>query len=75
MKSEKITNVSHDFKTPLTFIINYISLLKEKNITDENRKRYLEVLDMKSKRLKILIEDLFEASKVVSGNMSLRGKN
>ncbi len=75
VKSEKITNVSHDFKTPLTFIINYISLLKEKNITDENRKRYLEVLDMKSKRLKILIEDLFEASKVVSGNMSLRGKN
>lgn len=70
MKSELITNVSHDLKTPLTSIINYISLLKEENITDEKRCKYLEVLDMKSKRLKILIEDLFEASKAVSGNMT-----
>lgn len=70
MKSELITNVSHDLKTPLTSIINYINLLKEGNITDEKRNRYLEILDMKSKRLKILIEDLFEASKAVSGNMS-----
>ena len=70
MKSELITNVSHDLKTPLTSIINYIGLLKEEDITDKNRNKYLEVLDMKSKRLKILIEDLFEASKAVSGNMS-----
>lgn len=70
MKSELITNVSHDLKTPLTSIINYIDLLKEKDITDEKRNKYLEVLDMKSKRLKILIEDLFEASKAVSGNMN-----
>lgn len=69
MKSELITNVSHDLKTPLTSIINYIDLLKEDEITDENRNKYLEVLDMKSKRLKVLIEDLFEASKAVSGNM------
>lgn len=69
MKSELITNVSHDLKTPLTSIINYIGFLKEENITDEKRSKYLEVLDMKSKRLKILIEDLFEASKAVSGNM------
>lgn len=70
MKSELITNVSHDLKTPLTSIINYIDLLKEENITDEKKKKYLEVLDIKSKRLKILIEDLFEASKAVSGNMN-----
>jgi len=70
MKSELITNVSHDLKTPLTSIINYIDLLKEENITDDKRARYIEVLDMKSKRLKILIEDLFEASKAVSGNMN-----
>ena len=70
MKSELITNVSHDLKTPLTSIINYIDLLKEEDIPDEKRNRYLEVLDMKSKRLKVLIEDLFEASKAVSGNMS-----
>ena len=70
MKSELITNVSHDLKTPLTSIINYIDLLKEENINNEKRNKYLEVLDMKSKRLKILIEDLFEASKAVSGNMS-----
>ncbi|MGG7215111.1 sensor histidine kinase [Clostridium nigeriense] len=70
MKSELITNVSHDLKTPLTSIINYIDLLKEENITDEKKRKYLEVLDIKSKRLKILIEDLFEASKAVSGNMN-----
>lgn len=70
MKSELITNVSHDLKTPLTSIINYIDLLKEENITDDKRERYIEVLDMKAKRLKILIEDLFEASKAVSGNMN-----
>lgn len=72
MKSELITNVSHDLKTPLTSIINYVDLLKEENITEDKRARYIEVLDMKSKRLKILIEDLFEASKAVSGTMNFQ---
>lgn len=72
MKSELITNVSHDLKTPLTSIINYIGFLKEEDITDEKRNKYLDVLDIKSKRLKILIEDLFEASKAVSGNMNFQ---
>lgn len=71
MKSELITNVSHDLKTPLTSIINYIDLLKE-NVSDEKKARYIEVLDMKAKRLKVLIEDLFEASKAASGNMSFK---
>lgn len=69
MKSELITNVSHDLKTPLTSIINYVDLLKEENLSQEKRDKYIEVLDIKSKRLKILIEDLFEASKVTSGSM------
>lgn len=69
MKSELITNVSHDLKTPLTSIINYVGLLKEENLSQEKREKYIEVLDIKSKRLKILIEDLFEASKVTSGSM------
>ncbi|MBE6054241.1 MAG: GHKL domain-containing protein [Clostridium sartagoforme] len=72
MKSELITNVSHDLKTPLTSIINYVDLLKEENITDDKKRKYIEVLDMKAKRLKILIEDLFEASKAVSGNMNFQ---
>ena len=71
MKSELITNVSHDLKTPLTSIINYIDLLKE-DVSDEKKARYIEVLDMKAKRLKVLIEDLFEASKAASGNMSFK---
>ena len=72
MKSELITNVSHDLKTPLTSIINYIELIKkEENITPEYLKDYVNVLDSKSKRLKVLIEDLFEASKASSGNIEL----
>lgn len=71
MKSELITNVSHDLKTPLTSIINYIDLLKE-DVSDEKKARYIEVLDMKAKRLKVLIEDLFEASKAASGNMNFK---
>ncbi|MDY4735833.1 sensor histidine kinase, partial [Terrisporobacter sp.] len=72
MKSELITNVSHDLKTPLTSIINYIELIKkEENITPEYLKDYVNVLDLKSKRLKVLIEDLFEASKASSGNIEL----
>lgn len=72
MKSELITNVSHDLKTPLTSIINYIELIKkEENISPEYLKDYVNVLDSKSKRLKVLIEDLFEASKASSGNIEL----
>jgi signal transduction histidine kinase len=72
MKSELITNVSHDLKTPLTSIINYIELIKkEENISPEHIKDYINVLDTKSKRLKVLIEDLFEASRASSGNLEL----
>lgn len=71
MKTELITNVSHDLKTPLTAIITYINLLKEKNLTEEQREKYLETLEKKSLRLKTLIEDLFEVSKANSGNVQL----
>ncbi|MBQ8999152.1 MAG: GHKL domain-containing protein [Clostridium sp.] len=71
MKTELITNVSHDLKTPLTSIINYIDLLKRENIEPENARDYVSILDKKSQRLKILIEDLFEASKAASGAMEL----
>lgn len=71
MKTELITNVSHDIKTPLTSIINYVDLLKTEDIQDEKAKEYLEVLDNKSQRLKKLIEDLVEASKASSGNLKL----
>jgi len=71
MKSELITNVSHDLKTPLTAIITYINLLQQENISEEERKKYIEVLDTKSAKLKGLIEDLFEVSKANSKNMVL----
>lgn len=71
MKAELITNVSHDLKTPLTAIITYVNLLKEQNITEEQRKEYLDVLELKSLRLKALIEDLFEISKADSQNVTL----
>lgn len=71
MKTELITNVSHDLKTPLTAIITYINLLKEENITEEERNSYIDTLDKKSLRLKRLIEDLFEISKASSNNISL----
>ncbi len=71
MKTELITNVSHDLKTPLTAIITYIDLLKEENSTEEQRKEYLETLERKSLRLKVLIEDLFEVSKANSGSVTL----
>lgn len=71
MKTELITNVSHDLKTPLTSIINYIDLLKRENIQPENARDYINILDKKSQRLKVLIEDLFEASKAASGAMEL----
>lgn len=71
MKSELITNVSHDLKTPLTSIINYVDLLNQENITEDQRKKYLGILKDKSNRLKALIEDLFEVSKASSGSMEL----
>lgn len=71
MKSELITNVSHDLKTPLTAIITYVDLLKDENITKEQQKEYLDTLERKSLRLKVLIEDLFEVSKATSGNVTM----
>ncbi len=72
MKADLITNVSHDIKTPLTSIINYVDLIKRENIEDERIKSYVEVLDTKSQRLKQLTDDLVEASKISSGNISLQ---
>ena len=71
LKTELITNVSHDIKTPLTSIINYVDLLKQEDIKDEKIKQYIDILNQKSLRLKKLIEDLVEASKVSSGNVKL----
>lgn len=69
MKTELITNVSHDLKTPLTAIITYVDLLKKEDITEEERRSYVETLDKKSQRLKALIEDLFEVSKATTDNI------
>ncbi|GMX62818.1 sensor histidine kinase [Paenibacillus elgii] len=71
LKSELITNVSHDLKTPLTSIMNYVDLLKRKDLTPETVASYVEVLDRKTQRLKVLIDDLFEASKMASGSVEL----
>ena len=71
MKTELITNVSHDLKTPLTAIITYVDLLKNEALTAEERQGYVEILEQKSARLKSLIEDLFEISKATSGNIQL----
>ena len=71
MKADLITNVSHDIKTPLTSIVNYISLLKREQIENERAKDYIRILDEKAERLKQLTEDLVEASKVSSGNIRL----
>lgn len=71
MKTELITNVSHDLKTPLTAIMTYVELLKREDITKEERKSYVETLDNKSRRLKVLIEDLFEVSRASSDNLVL----
>ena len=70
-KTELITNVSHDIKTPLTSIINYTELLKNENLSEEQRNEYLEVLSKNSARMKKLIEDLIEASKAATGNIEL----
>ena len=71
LKTDLITNVSHDIKTPLTSIINYVDILKRENIQDERIRGYLDILESKAQRLKILTEDVVEASKVSSGNISL----
>ncbi len=71
LKTELITNVSHDLKTPLTSIINYIDLLKEERIDNNSASEYIEILDGKSQRLKTLIDDLFEASKLSSNQFKL----
>ncbi len=70
-KTELITNVSHDIKTPLTSIINYVDLLKKEEFENKQIEQYIAILDAKSQRLKKLIEDLMEASKVSSGNVQL----
>ncbi|MEN2768280.1 sensor histidine kinase [Ornithinibacillus xuwenensis] len=75
LKTELITNVSHDLRTPLTSIISYTELLKNPRLTEEQREHYIEVIDRKSKRLNLLIEDLFEASKMASGNIELEKAN
>lgn len=71
LKTELITNVSHDLRTPLTSIITYTDLLKAKDLSEEERLKYVEIVDKKSARLKTLIEDLFEVSKMASGNLEL----
>lgn len=75
MKTELITNVSHDLKTPLTSIISYVDLLKKCDIDDISAQKYINVLDEKSIRLKRLIEDLVEASKASSGAVTFNKMN
>ena len=70
-KTELITNVSHDIKTPLTSIINYVDLMKKEELTDPTMLEYVDVLDRQSARLKKLIEDLMEASKASTGNLDV----
>jgi signal transduction histidine kinase len=69
LKTELITNVSHDLKTPLTSILNYVDLLKRAGLNAPEGPQYLEILDQKSQRLKTLTEDLFEAAKATTGNL------
>lgn len=69
LKTELITNVSHDLKTPLTSIISYIDLLKEEEIENKEAKEYIQILDERSNRLKQLVEDLVDASKAITGNI------
>ncbi|WP_049945339.1 sensor histidine kinase [Butyrivibrio sp. AC2005] len=71
LKADLITNVSHDIKTPLTSIINYVDLLKRENIDDPKVSEYIRILDNKSQRLRQLTDDLVEASKISSGNITL----
>ncbi len=75
MRTQLITNVSHDLKTPLTSIITYVDLLKSCDIQDENAREYISILDEKGSRLKKLIDDLVEASKITSGVINLNPVN
>jgi signal transduction histidine kinase len=72
LKTELISNVSHDLRTPLTSIINYTEFLKNKELGEQEREDYINIIDKKSKRLKVLIEDLFEVSKMASGDLELK---
>lgn len=74
MKADLITNVSHDLKTPLTSIINYVDLLKKEDLENIKAKEYVNILDEKSARLKVLIEDLVQASKASSGNLTVNAE-
>jgi signal transduction histidine kinase len=74
MKAELITNVSHDIKTPLTSIVNYVDLLKKEGLESENAQEYLEVLERQSGKLKKLTEDLIEASKATAGCISVNAE-
>lgn len=71
MKADLVTNVSHDIKTPLTSIINYVNLIKMEQVDNEKVKEYVDILDSKAQRLRQLTEDLVEASKISSGNIEL----
>ncbi|WP_308423021.1 HAMP domain-containing sensor histidine kinase [Paenibacillus marchantiophytorum] len=71
LKTELIANVSHDLKTPLTSIINYVDLLKQKDLPSDTIESYVQVVDRKTQRLKVLIDDLLEASKMSSGAVEL----
>lgn len=75
LKTELITNVSHDLRTPLTSIITYTELLKTDNLSAEEKEQYVDVIDKKSQRLKVLIDDLFEVSKMATGNVELNRQN
>ncbi|WP_242359491.1 sensor histidine kinase [Lactococcus petauri] len=72
LKTELITNVSHDLRTPLTSIITSVDLLRNADLSQDEKEKYVAVIDQKSKRLKVLIDDLFEVSKMASGNMDLK---
>ncbi len=75
MKAELITNVSHDIKTPLTSIVNYVELLRREKLDNENANNYIRIIDEKAQRLKLLTEDLVELSKINSGNIKLDIQN
>lgn len=75
MKADLITNVSHDIKTPLTSIVNYVELLKREELNNETANNYIRIIDEKAQRLKQLTEDLVEASKISSGNIRLDMQN
>ncbi|WP_336759537.1 sensor histidine kinase [Paenibacillus sp. USHLN196] len=74
MKSELIANVSHDLKTPVTSLVSYIDLLKREEGTEEEKVGYIQVLERKTQRLCLLVEDLFEAAKMASGDVELHLK-